>query len=134
VCLPEGLRTGPPPDTARRDPDPAPPPSDAQGKLEYSIGKIVDFAEVMDLAGDVVGQLKAETPRFEGWNLAPVAGIPAIGLMFVGRMNTISDTWSDCAGLLREVLERDGDLLFKVAENYQTVHQRTVDTINASNR
>ena len=83
----------------------------------------------MDLAANVVDQLKAATPRFDGGNLAPVVGIPMIGLVFVGRLNDVADTWADCAEILRGVLEKDGGKLFKVAENYRAANERTVTAI-----
>lgn len=127
MCLPPGLRDGGPPATADQG---AIIPSSAAGDgVEFRTDTIASFAEVMDLAANVVDQLKAATPRFDGGNLAPVVGIPMIGLVFVGRLNDVADTWADCAEILRGVLEKDGGKLFKVAENYRAANERTVTAI-----
>ncbi|MEV4892476.1 hypothetical protein AB0K48_24160 [Nonomuraea sp. NPDC055795] len=97
--------------------------------MEFRSDSIVSFAKVMNSSADVVGAVQSATPRFEGWNLAPVAGVPMIGLMFVGRLNTIADAWADCAGVLREVLKEDGHKLMKVAQNYRSTNERTVAAI-----
>jgi hypothetical protein len=86
------------------------------------------------MSGAAVGvdELKNSTPRFEGWNLAPLAGIPIIGLPFVGRFNTISDIWADSAGILGSVLTQSGEKLLRSAENYalaNQVSQKTVEKI-----
>ncbi|PZG17901.1 hypothetical protein [Nonomuraea aridisoli] len=62
------------------------------------------------------------TPRFEGWNLAPLAGVPLIGLMFVGRLNTIADTWRDTSGILSNVLRDDSDKITRSAANYRAAN------------
>ncbi|MFB4292810.1 hypothetical protein ACBI99_34560 [Nonomuraea sp. ATR24] len=137
ACLPASLRAQP----VSADPEArgGKGGNDPQGGVAYAVSKIVAYAETMDLSADVVSRLKSATPRFEGWNLAPIAGIPAIGLMFVNRINTIADTWADCAKLLDKVLEEDGSKLFKVAENYAAAHapsvtaaQRTAAAIDAA--
>lgn len=72
----------------------------------------------MDDSATGVDTVKQWTPRFEGWNLAPMAGIPIVGLMFVSRLNTIADTWRDSAGILTEVLRTDSGKVSKAADNY----------------
>ncbi|MFI7616275.1 hypothetical protein E1286_11145 [Nonomuraea terrae] len=62
------------------------------------------------------------TPRFEGWNLAPLAGMPQIGLRFVGRLNAIADTWRDSTGILGNVLRDDSDKIIKSAANYRAAN------------
>ncbi|MFI6909410.1 hypothetical protein ACIBKY_49675 [Nonomuraea sp. NPDC050394] len=100
--------------------------------MGFRSDSIVSFAEVMNSTADMVGVIQSATPRFEGWRLAPVAGVPMIGLMFVNRLNTIADSWADCAGILREVLKEDGHKLMKVARNYRATNERTVATIEQS--
>lgn len=96
-------------------------PDENQG-YEVSTGKIETFSHVMQLASVVMHGLERSTPRFEGWNLVPGAGVPAIGLLFVNRLNHIADTWSDCARLLRGVLEDDSKKLASVAVRYRAAH------------
>ncbi|TDD14539.1 hypothetical protein [Nonomuraea diastatica] len=72
----------------------------------------------MDASATGVNTLKEATPRFEGWSLAPLAGVPIVGLMFVNRFNTITDTWKDSAGILSEVLHTDSGKVSRAAENY----------------
>ncbi|SDI30374.1 hypothetical protein SAMN05421505_14318 [Sinosporangium album] len=48
----------------------------------------------------------------------PFAGIPAIGLMYVHRLNNISQLWADCADILERVLDQDSDKIDKVAATY----------------
>ncbi|MFI7454724.1 hypothetical protein ACIBQX_45135 [Nonomuraea sp. NPDC049714] len=76
------------------------------------------FAGTMDDSATGVDTVRQWTPRFEGWNLAPMAGVPIVGLMFVGRFNTITDTWRDSAGILTEVLRTDSGKVSKAADNY----------------
>ncbi|MGN9786407.1 hypothetical protein ACTMTF_33625 [Nonomuraea sp. ZG12] len=76
------------------------------------------FAGTMDDSATGVDTVRQRTPRFEGWNLAPMAGVPIVGLMFVGRFNTITDTWRDSAGILTEVLRTDSGKVSKAADNY----------------
>ncbi|MEV6860987.1 hypothetical protein AB0M44_08275 [Streptosporangium subroseum] len=77
------------------------------------------------MSGAAVGvqELKNSTPRFEGWNLVPLAGIPIIGMPFVGRFNGISDLWADSADILRGVLTRSGEKLMRSADNYAQANQ-----------
>jgi hypothetical protein len=72
----------------------------------------------MDDSATGVDTVKQWTPRFEGWNLTPMAGIPIVGLMFVNRFNIIADTWRDSAGILTEVLRTDSGKVFRAADNY----------------
>ncbi|MFD2355678.1 hypothetical protein ACFSTC_50015 [Nonomuraea ferruginea] len=39
--------------------------------------------------------------------------------MFVNRLNTISDTWRDSAGILRDVLRTDAAKVSRAAANYR---------------
>ncbi|MDP9849389.1 hypothetical protein [Streptosporangium lutulentum] len=83
------------------------------------------------MSGAAVGvdELKNSTPRFEGWNLVPLAGIPIIGLPYAGRFNTISDTWADSAGILKNLLAHSGEKLVRSADNYTLVNQVNEKTI-----
>ncbi|MCC5575751.1 hypothetical protein IMZ11_08875 [Microtetraspora sp. AC03309] len=101
-----------------------PDPADKNG-FEVATDKLGSFANVMTTSAVHVNQIKAATPRFESWNLVPVAGIPSIGLLYVNRLNTISDVWADCAGVLKEVLEVDGGLLVTVAGNYRAAEEKS---------
>ncbi|MFI6451997.1 hypothetical protein ACIBF6_10610 [Streptosporangium amethystogenes] len=109
-----------------------PAPTD-KGGLEVATDKLRSFANVMTTSAVNVDGIKAATPRFEGWNLVPAAGIPLIGLLYVNRLNTISDVWADCAGILREVLEVDGELLVTVADNYRAAEEKSTAASNAIN-
>ncbi|WP_229697786.1 hypothetical protein [Nonomuraea cavernae] len=81
------------------------------------------FAGVLAGSADAIDSIARATPRFEGWNLVPFVGIPAIGLRFVGRVNTVSDTWEDCADLLAELLTTDSKKLVAAANNYQAAEE-----------
>ncbi|XVQ87377.1 hypothetical protein ACQP2K_08180 [Microbispora siamensis] len=81
-------------------------------------GFIRKFAGTVGGSADGVGRLRDATPRFHGWNLAPLAGVPIVGLTFVHRFNSVSDTWSSAAGVLGDALHRDGETLVKAADNY----------------
>jgi hypothetical protein len=70
-------------------------------------------------AAQGVHLVKDQTPRFEGWNLVPLAGVPLVGRMFVGRYNRVSDTWRDSAGILHNVLRADSDKVARAAQNYR---------------
>lgn len=116
VCLPPSLR----PRAATATPvhhDPA-GGTNLPG-YETRTGHIDGFAGTMSGTADGVGLVRERTPRFEGWNLAPLAGVPVIGLMFVNRLNTISDTWRDSAGILRDVLRTDAAKVGRAAANYR---------------
>ncbi|MEU4226753.1 hypothetical protein AB0F17_20850 [Nonomuraea sp. NPDC026600] len=76
------------------------------------------FAGTMDDSATGVDTIKQSTPRFDGWNLIPMAGVPIVGLMFVNRLNTVADTWRDSAGILSEVLHTDSGKIYKAADNY----------------
>ncbi|WP_188191140.1 hypothetical protein [Nonomuraea sp. SYSU D8015] len=77
----------------------------------------------MSGAAQGVNLVKERTPRFEGWNLVPLAGVPLVGRMFVGRYNTISDTWRDSAGILRGVLDKDSEKVTRAAQNYRNAER-----------
>ncbi|MFG1941923.1 hypothetical protein [Nonomuraea sp. NPDC048826] len=122
VCLPPallpttaaGTRT-----TPVRDPG-----GSGQSGYESAIGYLDSFAGTMTEAAEGVGLVRQRTPRFEGWNLAPLAGMPVVGLMFVNRFNTIADTWSDSAGILRDVLVTDAGKISRSALNYRRAEHR----------
>ncbi|MBB3728428.1 MULTISPECIES: hypothetical protein [Nonomuraea] len=81
------------------------------------------FAGTMDSSATGVHTLKEHTPVFEGWNLVPLAGIPIVGLPFVGRFNNISHTWRDSAGILGGVLGTDSGQLFHAADVYMAAER-----------
>ncbi|WP_336210914.1 hypothetical protein [Nonomuraea sp. LPB2021202275-12-8] len=124
--MPASLRSSgsvaPPP----RDGSPEPAPASA-GKdgVEYATDKIITFTETMVTTAATVGQMAAVTPSFGGWNWLPGAGVPAIGAPFVSRFDALSDIWADCAGILREVLEKDRGKLVQVAVNYRTANEES---------
>ncbi len=107
-CLPQSLRR--PPATAALG---GPP-----GGYDVDAGYVRKFANTMDGSATGVDLLKQHTPRFEGWNLVPLAGVPIVGLMFVGRFNTIADTWQDSARILADVLRTDSGRVSRAADNY----------------
>ncbi|MGP3934199.1 hypothetical protein [Nonomuraea sp. KM88] len=76
------------------------------------------FAGIMDMSATGVDTVKEATPRFEGSSLIPLAGMPIVGLRFVSRFNTITDTWKDSAGILSEVLHTDSGKVSRAADNY----------------
>lgn len=117
ACLPPGLRAQP---TQSVRPESKPPPDAGgpAGGYEVDAGYVRKFAGTMDDSATGVDAVKQWTPRFEGWSLAPMAGIPIVGLMFVNRFNTIADTWRDSAGILTEVLRTDSGKVAKAADNY----------------
>lgn len=107
VCLPQTLRA------------PAKPvPSPGEG-YETEIGYIEGFAGTMGDTAESVRQVSQRTPRFAGWNLVPLAGVPVIGLAFVNRLNTIADTWIDSAGILDDLLRTDSARIARSAANYR---------------
>lgn len=110
VCLPEALRTAPPPATTGG--------TDPSG-YESTISHIDGFAGTLTEAAEGVGLVRQRTPRFEGWNLVPLAGVPAVGLLFAGRFNAIADTWDDSAGILSDVLLTDSGKVGRSAANYR---------------
>ncbi|MFF0248497.1 hypothetical protein ACWEU6_07595 [Streptosporangium sandarakinum] len=75
-----------------------------------------------------VDAVRQWTPRFEGWHLAPVAGVPVVGLLFVDRLNAVADTWRDSAGILSDVLHKDNGRLFRTADNYVAAEQASTVT------
>ncbi|MEU6425890.1 hypothetical protein ABZ860_08300 [Microbispora sp. NPDC046973] len=85
---------------------------------EVAAGFIRKFAGTVGGSADGVRRLGDATPRFQGWNLAPLAGIPIVGLAFVHRFNFVSDTWSTAAGILGDALHTDGETLVRAADNY----------------
>ncbi|WP_185949512.1 hypothetical protein [Microbispora sp. KK1-11] len=76
------------------------------------------FAGAVGGSADGVRRLRDATPRFQGWNLAPLAGVPIVGLTFVHRFNSVSETWSNAAGVLGDALHTDGETLVRAADNY----------------
>ncbi|SDH82421.1 hypothetical protein SAMN05421869_103341 [Nonomuraea jiangxiensis] len=76
----------------------------------------------MDGAGQGVHQVNQRTPRFEGWNLAPLVGVPIVGLWFVGRYNNIADTYRDSATILGNLLKNDSTKLITSAANYRAAN------------
>lgn len=125
ILRPVSLTTEP---RSQAPPPPVPAPSADKDGYDTALSKIVEYAGTMMNAASAVNQIKAVTPRFEGWDLIPVIGIPAIGLPFHDRFNALSDTWADCAAILRTVLEDDSEKLAEVAQKYRTVE---VDAKNA---
>ncbi|GAA2356580.1 hypothetical protein [Nonomuraea africana] len=85
---------------------------------EVQAGYVRKFAGTMGTSATGVDEIKQHIPRFEGWNLVPLAGVPVIGLAFVGRFNSIADLWCDSAGILGEVLRKDSDKVCRAADNY----------------
>ncbi|OPG02771.1 hypothetical protein B1L11_41805 [Microbispora sp. GKU 823] len=90
---------------------------------EVAAGFIRKFAGTVGGSADGVRRLGDATPRFQGWNLAPLAGIPIVGLTFVHRFNSVSDTWSSAAGILGDALHKDGETLVRAADNYVAAEQ-----------
>ncbi|MCA2190070.1 hypothetical protein LDL05_33915 [Nonomuraea cavernae] len=103
------------------EPDPA--ASTGTDGYNVQVGIVRKFAGVLAGSADAIDSIARATPRFEGWNLVPFVGIPAIGLRFVGRVNTVSDTWEDCADLLAELLTTDSKKLVAAANNYQAAEE-----------
>ncbi len=129
-CLPDSLRvrqTGAP-QTPKPTTAPATPPAGQSGGpnggssglpgYEVATGFIRKFAGAVGGSADGVRRLRDATPRFQGWNLAPLAGVPIVGLTFVHRFNSVSETWSNAAGVLGDALHRDGETLVRAADNY----------------
>ncbi|WP_157249295.1 hypothetical protein [Nonomuraea typhae] len=77
----------------------------------------------MDGSARGVNTLKEHTPVFEGWNLVPLAGVPIIGLAFVGRFNNISSIWKDSAGILGRTLTEDSGKMHRAADIYAAADQ-----------
>ncbi len=128
VCLPPSLRLTATPSAGPR-PSPDKPAGNGSGDksnlpgYETRTGSIDAFAGSMSGAAQGVNLVKERTPRFEGWNLVPLAGVPLVGRMFVGRYNTISDTWRDSAGILRGVLDKDSEKVTRAAQNYRNAER-----------
>ncbi|MCG5218950.1 hypothetical protein [Streptosporangium sp. KLBMP 9127] len=95
----------------------------AQPGYEVAAGYITKLADTMDGSAATAEDLLNGTPRFEGWNLVPLAGIPLVGLPFVQRINVIADEWAFGAGILRDVLWDDSNRLYRAAGNYIAVEQ-----------
>ncbi|MFG1823053.1 hypothetical protein ACGFIJ_11260 [Microbispora bryophytorum] len=128
-CLPDSIRGRRPGEAAAVIPARAParvpvrvpaPDGGSSGLPGYEVaaGFIRKFAGTVDGSAEGVRRMKDATPRFEGGNLAPLAGVPIVGLAFVHRFNTVSDTWSGAAGILGDALRRDGETLVRAADNY----------------
>ncbi|WP_285772936.1 hypothetical protein [Microtetraspora sp. NBRC 13810] len=73
---------------------------------------------MLDDSATALHALKGSSPEFEGWNLAPVGGIPLVGLPYVNRLNSVSRTWGDSAAILGDSLRSDGGTMVRAAENY----------------
>ncbi|MEV4328345.1 hypothetical protein [Microbispora rosea] len=129
-CLPDSLRVRQA-GTAQAPAPPAAPVTSPAGPgggpgggssglpgYEVAANFIRKFAGTVGGSADGVRRLGDATPRFQGWNLAPLAGIPIVGLTFVHRFNAVSDTWSNAAGILGDALHRDGETLVRAADNY----------------
>ncbi|MEU6407431.1 hypothetical protein [Microbispora sp. NPDC046933] len=119
-CLPDSIR-GQRPGTASAVPASWPAPGGGSSGLpgyEVAAGFIRKFADAVGGSADGVRRLRDATPRFQGWNLTPLAGIPIVGLASVHRFNSVADTWSDAAGILGDALHRDGETLVRAADNY----------------
>lgn len=125
ACLAPGLR--PKPETAAPGrPAPAPDASGSGGPAGgYNVdaGYVRKFAGAMDGSATGVDSIKQHTPRFDGWNLVPLAGVPIIGLAFVGRFNAIADTWQDSARILADVLRTDSGKVSRAADHYVAAAQ-----------
>ncbi|MEV0591874.1 hypothetical protein [Nonomuraea cavernae] len=98
--------------------DPDRPGSTGTGGYGVHTTYLKSFAGTMGTSADGVDVVKQSAPRFDGWNLVPLAGVPIIGLPFVGRFNTIADTWRDSAGVLVDVLRADSGKVSRAADNY----------------
>ncbi|MEU7691319.1 hypothetical protein FLW53_08255 [Microbispora sp. SCL1-1] len=96
---------------------------------EVAASFIRKFAGTVSGSADGVRRLGDATPRFQGWNLAPLAGIPIVGLTVVHRFNTISDTWSGAAAILGDALHTDGETLVRAADNYVAAEKASKATI-----
>ncbi|MEV0195785.1 hypothetical protein [Nonomuraea sp. NPDC050691] len=106
----------------------APPPDDTGNRpngYDVSEGYVRKFAGTMDSSAVGVDTVKHWTPRFEGWHLIPMAGVPIVGLMFVDRFNTVSDAWQDCAGILSRLLRDDSGKVFQAADNYAAADRKS---------
>ncbi|MEV0514406.1 hypothetical protein [Nonomuraea sp. NPDC050405] len=113
--------------SARYAPAPDDPGGARDGYTEHE-RYVRKFAGTMDSSATGVETVRQWTPRFEGWNLIPMAGVPIVGLMFVGRFNTVTDTWEDSAGILAEVLRTDSGKVSRAADNYAAADQNSTPT------
>ncbi|MEV5889891.1 hypothetical protein [Nonomuraea fuscirosea] len=119
ACLPPALRPSPSPSPSPSKPAPSQKGDGTKGGYEAVAGSIDKFAGSISGAAQGVNQVKEYTPRFEGMDLAPLAGVPLVGLMFVNRFNRISDSWKDSAGILHNVLRTDSGKITMAARNYR---------------
>jgi hypothetical protein len=109
-------------------------PQDAPGGYTTTTGNIAEMSALMNESAGLVAQYAALTPRFEGWSLAPLGGVPLVGLAFVNRLNAVTDTWAECTGILRNVLMGNSGKLAVAAQNYaqaQKAGEAGVNTIGA---
>lgn len=126
MCLPPALRPSPTPTGS--NPAGAPPSkgggsSDSQlPGYEVETSHLDAFSGTMQSAATGVGMTGGRTPRFEGWDLAPLAGVPLVGLMFVGRLNTIADTWRESSDILADVLKSDSEKITRSAAHYRAAN------------
>ncbi|MEU4327479.1 hypothetical protein [Nonomuraea dietziae] len=102
--------------------------------MTFSTERLMKFADLMYSCAQNVSDIRAITPRFEGWNLVPGAGLPLIGLLYYNRFNSISDTWADCARILQTVLETDSKKVADAAVNYRSAEALSKAAIDKINR
>lgn len=76
----------------------------------------------MRTAATGVSRTASRSPRFEGWNLVPMAGVPLVGLLFANRINTIADGWRDAGDILSHFLRTDGDKIAASAAHYRAAN------------
>ncbi|WP_169950617.1 hypothetical protein [Microbispora sp. H11081] len=133
-CLPDSIRArGAPSGTPAATPSPDGGSSGLTG-YEVAVGFIRKFAATMGDSAEGVLRVKDATPRFQGWNLAPLAGVPIVGLAFVHRFNTVSDTWSGAAGILGDALRGDGETLVRAAGNYVAADKASRTAVQQTHR
>ncbi|GAA1693648.1 hypothetical protein GCM10009733_106880 [Nonomuraea maheshkhaliensis] len=123
ACLPPALRPSASPAPSKPAPKPEQKGDGKKGGYEANAGSIDKFAGSISGAAQGVNEVKEYTPRFEGMDLAPLAGVPLVGLMFVNRFNRISDSWKDSAGILHDVLQTDSGKIAMAANNYRNAER-----------
>ncbi|MEU8172933.1 hypothetical protein AB0C14_08645 [Microbispora hainanensis] len=136
---PQAPQQAPPPQAPPQAPQPTTPPAATPGGRNADAGAlpgyevaasfIRKFAGTMGGSAEGVRRLGDATPRFQGWNLAPLAGVPIVGLTAVHRFNAVSDTWSSAAGILGDALHTDGETLLRAADNYVAAEQASTAAI-----
>lgn len=93
------------------------------GGYEVDVQYARKFAKTVDDTATDVDVMKRATPRFDGWQLAPMCGVPVVAQMFIGRLNVIADTWADCAGILAGQLHADSGKVSRAVGNYVAAEQ-----------